>query len=115
MNRFNLMLMVLLAGLTLGLAPVHAKKAGDGGSELPAGLQKKADNGGALPSGWQKRLKKGEVLEPEVVKQGRPVSEKVRAALPVGAKGSIDLTLDGKVIRLDEKTRKVLDVFEVKL
>jgi hypothetical protein len=68
-----------------------------------------------LPPGWQKKLQKGEVLEQSVVSHGTPVSDKVRVTLPVGDRGSVDITLDGKVIRLDEISRKVLDVFEVRL
>ena len=115
MNRWKLLPLALLSAFSLVVTPVHAKKPGSEGTELPSGLQKKAANGGELPPGWQKKLQKGAVLEPEVVKQGKAVPDGVRARLPVGERGSVDVTLDGKVIRLEEKTRKILDVFDVKL
>lgn len=114
MNRLALSSLVLLTGLTIAASPLHAKKPGSEGA-LPKGLQKKVARGGELPPGWQKKLQKGQVLDKAVVSHGKPVPEQVKVSLPVGGKGSVDITLDGKVIRLDEMTRKVLNVFEVRL
>jgi hypothetical protein len=115
MYQRTLISLVMLTALAVVAAPVQAKKPGSEESALPKGVQKKEARGGELPPGWQKRLRKGEVLEPSVVNHGTPVSDKVRVTLPLGKKGSVDITLDGKVIRLDEISRKVLDVFEVRL
>lgn len=114
MKKHHLIPVALLVALSMAL-PAEAKKPAAEGGDVPHGMQKKVARGGELPPGWQKRLKKGEVLAPEVVSHGEPVSEQLRVKLPVGEKGSIDITLDGKVIRLDEVSRKVLDVFEVRL
>ncbi len=114
MNRLALSSLALLAGLAVAASPLHAKKPGSEES-LPKGLQKKVARGGELPPGWQKKLQKGQVLDKAVVSHGGAVSPQLKVKLPVGDKGSVDITLDGKVIRLDKVTRKVLDVFEVRL
>lgn len=114
MKPFSLIAASLLAGLAVAVTPLHAKKPGSE-EALPKGLQKKVARGGELPPGWQKKLQKGQVLDQAVVSHGDPVSSQVRVKLPVGDKGSVDIVLDGKVIRLDEVSRKVLEVFEVKL
>lgn len=114
-NKYTFIPLSLLAMLAVAAAPVHAKKPASEEGALPNGLQKKVARGGQLPPGWEKKLKKGEVLDPAVVSRGMPVPERVRVTLPLGDKGSIDITLDGKVIRLHERTRKILDVFEVRL
>ena len=115
MPKNSLIPLAGLAALAVATSTVHAKKPGTDESALPRGLQKKVARGGELPPGWQKKLKKGEVLDPVVFSHGGPVSDKLRVHLPLGEKGSVDITLDGKVIRLDEMTRKVLNVFEVRL
>ena len=114
MNRLSLSAMALLAGLAVAAAPLHAKKPGSEES-LPKGLQKKVARGGELPPGWQKKLQKGQVLDQTVVSHGEPVSSQIRVQLPIGDKGSMDITLDGKVIRLNEKTRQILNVFEIRI
>jgi hypothetical protein len=115
MIRLSVAPLALLVALIIGWSPVHAKKPGSDEAALPKGLQKKVARGGELPPGWQKKLQRGEVLEPEVVRYGEPVPERVRLKLPVAEQGSIDITLDGKVIRLEEATRRILNVFEVRL
>ena len=105
----------LVAALSVMATPLHAKKPESGDASLPKGLQKKVARGGELPPGWQKKLQKGEVLEQSVVEHGQPVSSQLKVKLPVGDKGSVDIILDGKIIRLHEKTRQILDVFEIRL
>jgi hypothetical protein len=115
MRKYAFIPLSLLAMLAVAATPVHAKKPGSEESSLPRGLQKKVARGGQLPPGWEKKLKKGAVLDPAVISHGMPVPDRLRVTLPLGSKGSIDITLDGKVIRLHEKTRQVLDVFDVRL
>ena len=115
MNKYSVIPLSLLVMLAVAATPVQAKKPQDDHSSLPKGLQKKVDRGGELPPGWQKKLQKGEVLDRAVVSSGGPVSAKIKATLPLGTKGSVEITLDGKVIRLDPVTRKVLDVFRIRL
>ena len=115
MKKFVAIPLFVLAMMAVATAPVHAKKPNDEGSSLPRGMQKKQARGGSLPPGWQKRLQKGAVLEEEIVRQGEPVSSSIQKRLPAGEKGSIDFTLEDKIIRINETTRKVLDVFDVKM
>lgn len=115
MKRMRFTALALLAAVVFAANPVQAKKSGSEGGSVPKGVQKKVANGGELPPGWQKKLRKGEVLDQSVVDHGKPVSPALKVKLPVGKKGSIDISLDGKIVRLDKATRKVLDVFELKL
>lgn len=113
MKRALVSAITLAAMLSVMATPSHAKQPTD--ESMPRGLQKKVARGGELPPGWQSKLQKGAVLEQAVVDHGKAVSPELKARLPLGDKGSVDITLDGKVIRLHEKTRQILDVFEVKL
>lgn len=115
MKSLTVTTFALAAALAVGMTPLHAKKPDSDESALPRGLQKKVARGGELPPGWQKKLQRGEVLDQAVVSHGGPVSPQLKVKLPVGDKGSVDITLDGKVIRLNEKTRQILEVFEVRL
>jgi len=74
------------------------------GKDLPPGLAKKVARGGQLPPGWQKKVARGEVLPPTVYTQV------VIRKLPPPPAGTILITLDGKLIRLMEATRTILDV-----
>ena len=81
------------------------------GKALPPGLAKKAARGGALPSGWQKKIARGEVLQPAVYAQAQPLPKVVIRKLPPPPVGTILVTIDGKLVRLLEATRTILDVF----
>jgi hypothetical protein len=117
MKHFCTSLMVL-AGLLL-VAPVQAKNPHDdagyqgGQSDLPPGLQKKVARGGSLPPGWQRKLQIGEPLEEGLYQRSRPVSDTLKASLPAGPAGTIEVKLEGKVVRLYEATREILDIFEL--
>ena len=91
---------------------------GDRGSKhkhgLPPGLQKKVARGGSLPPGWQKKCQKGEVLPVEVFEKCTPLPKEVIVKLPPPPQGTILVTIDGKVVRLLNATREILDVFDVK-
>jgi hypothetical protein len=67
-----------------------------------------------LPTGWQKKIARGEVLPPTVYAQAQPLPEVVIRKLPPPPAGTILVTLDGKVVRLVEGTRTIVDVFELK-
>ena len=83
--------------------------AGNGNSDkhhhdgLPPGLQKNAERGKPLPPGWQKKLHRGDILDNDIYVRGRVV-------VPVGRDGSITIDVDGTLLRLHEKTRKILDI-----
>ena len=80
--------------------PLYAKNKD---KSLPPGLQKKVDRGESLPPGWQKKLHKGEVLDYQVYRQGRIV-------IPVNHEGILTIRVEGKLIRLMESTREILDI-----
>ena len=90
------------------------EKHGRRAKGLPPGLAKKAARGGELPPGWQKKCVKGEILPVEVTKQCHPLPPEVVVKLPPPPAGTILITVDGKVVRLLEATREILDVFEVR-
>ena len=83
------------------------------GKALPPGLAKKAARGGALPPGWQKKIARGEVLPPAVYAQAQPLPEVVIRKLPPPLAGTLLVTIDGKLVRLLEATRTIIDVFEL--
>ncbi|WP_319380978.1 hypothetical protein [Thiomicrorhabdus sp.] len=78
---------------------------GSSGKPLPPGLQKNAERGKPLPPGWQKKLRKGDVLGDDIYRRGQVV-------VPLGKDGSISIKVDGTIIRMMEKTRRILDIIE---
>ena len=95
----HIITLLVLAGLIAG--PVYAKKDKD--QQLPPGLQKKVERGQSLPPGWQKKLAKGEVLDKEIYQHGQVV-------VPVDKRGLITIRIEGKLVKLYEATRGVVDV-----
>jgi len=95
----NIITLIILSGLIAG--PVSAKN--DKGKQLPPGLQKKVARGEPLPPGWQKKLAKGEVLDQRVYQQSQIV-------VPVDSRGLLTIRIDGKLVRLYEATREVVEV-----
>ena len=91
---------------------VQSKKSGPD-KALPPGLAKKVARGEKLPPGWQKKIARGEVLPQTVYAQAQPLPEVVMRKLPPPPAGTILVTLDGKVVRLLEATRTIVDVFEL--
>jgi len=81
---------------------------------LPPGLAKKGTPGAKLPPGWQKKITRGEVIPQTVYAQAQPLPEVVIRKLPPPPAGTILVTLDGKLVRLVEATRTIVDVFELK-
>jgi len=92
---------------------VQSKKSGPDKAP-PPGLTKKVVRNEKLPTGWQKKIARGEVLPPTVYAQAQPLPEVVIRKLPPPPAGTILVTLDGKVVRLVEGTRTIVDVFELK-
>jgi len=91
----------------------QSKKSGPA-KALPPGAAKKATSSAKLPPGWQKKIVRGEVLPQTVYAQAQPLPEVVLQKLPPPPAGTILVTLDGKVVRLLEATRTIVDVFELK-
>jgi hypothetical protein len=81
--------------------------------KLPPGLQKKLARGGQLPPGWQKKVERGEVLDANVYAHATPVPVDLVRRLPPQPEGTIIVTVEGKLVRLIEATRTILDVFDI--
>jgi hypothetical protein len=82
--------------------------------KLPPGLQKKLARGGQLPPGWQKKVARGEVLDADVYQHSTPVPVDLMRRLPPQPQGTIIVTVEGKLVRLIEATRTILDVFDIR-
>jgi hypothetical protein len=81
--------------------------------KLPPGLQKKAARGKALPPGWQKKIARGEVLDAEVWRHATHFPYELAKRLPPAPEGTVLIKVEGKIIRLYEATRIILDVFDI--
>ncbi len=106
-------LVVLMVALVSGPVMAKSDKGPHGAEPLPHGLAKKVARGGHLPPGWQKKLQKGKPLEPELYRLAQPVPDSIRVKLPVGPNGSVEIRLEGKIVRLHRATHEILDVFDI--
>jgi len=96
------------------VSPVYADRPDHAqGKGLPPGLQKKMERGGRLPPGWERKLKKGTVLDPQVYEMAVPVSDSMHVSVPVGPRGTLDLRVEGKIVRIYKATRIIQAVFNV--
>jgi len=93
----------------------EARPHGHKAKSLPPGLAKKAARGGSLPPGWQKKLAKGEIMPLEVFHQCDPLPQEVVVLLPPPPHGTVLVTIEGRLVRLLQATREILDVLEVPL
>ena len=82
---------------------------------LPPGLARKRARGRELPPGWQKKVVVGLPMPEEVFKVCQPLPQEVVVKLPPPPAGTILVRVEGKVVRLLEGTREILDVFDVRL
>ncbi|TKB43210.1 hypothetical protein E8M12_15620 [Thalassotalea mangrovi] len=93
-------IVLIIAGLlTLNSTAVFAKNDKD---KLPPGLKKKAARG-ELPPGWQKKLQRGTVLSYDVYRHRDIV-------VPVDKHGIVTVKIDGKLIRLVDASREIIDI-----
>jgi hypothetical protein len=92
---------------------VQSKKPG-ADKARPSGPAQKAVRKEQLPAGWQKNIGRGAVLPQAVYAQAQPLPEVVVRKLPPPPAGTVLVLLDGKVLRLLEASRTVVDVFELK-
>ena len=81
--------------------------------QLPPGLAKKMARGRGLPPGWQKKVAAGETMPVEVYKAARPLPKEIVLKLPPPPPGTVVVAIEGKIARVLEKTRQILDVFEL--
>jgi hypothetical protein len=99
-------IIILAVLLSLFTSPAFAKKEKDKDKPLPQGLQKKLDRGGTLPPGWQKKLVKGTILE-------QPVYSHSQVVIPIDSKGLLTVRVEGKLIKLIEATREIVEIAEL--
>ena len=86
---------------------------GKKGKDLPPGLAKKVARGGKLPPGWEAKVVRGQILAVEVFEQAHPLPRELTVKLPAPPVGTITIAIDGRLVRLLEATREILDVFEI--
>ena len=91
----------------------QSKKSGPAKAP-PPGAAKKGTSSAKLPPGWQKKITRGAVLPQTVYAQAQPLPDVVIRKLPPPPAGTILVILDGKVVRLLEATRTIVDVVELK-
>ncbi|HSG88027.1 MAG TPA: hypothetical protein VLA56_02365 [Pseudomonadales bacterium] len=95
---------IALCCLSLALAaPFAGAQPAHGGGQLPPGLQKKVERGGELPPGWQKKLNPGDVLDDDIYDRGRVV-------VPLGGDGAVTVDIDGTLLRLHQRTRRIIAI-----
>ena len=108
----RVVILAAIAGSFL-VSPAYADRPDHaGGKQLPPGLQKKMERGGELPPGWERKLRKGRVLDQQVFEVAAPVDDSMRVQLPIGPKGTLDLQVEGKIVRIYKATRIIQAVFE---
>jgi len=98
----NIITVIILLGLLS--SPVFAKNEKE--KQLPQGLQMKLDRGGSLPPGWERKLSRGETLEERIYRQSE-------IAIPVDSDGLLTVRIEGKLIRLVEATREIIDIVDL--
>jgi hypothetical protein len=103
MKISHVVMLLIMAGLIGG--PCYAKQDKDKHKQLPPGLQKKVDRGEPLPPGWQKKLAKGEILDMNVYRHSEVV-------VPLDSHGLVTVRIEGKLIRLYDATREILEILE---
>jgi hypothetical protein len=96
--------------------PALAKndKDANGAESSAARPAKNVARGEQLPPGWQKKLNRVQRLEPDLYRLAEPVPDYLRLTLPVGKLGSVDVRLEGKIVRLDRATHEILNVFDIR-
>ena len=107
--------LILIILCILVASPVIAKNEGKfkKQKQLPPGLEKKYERTGELPPGWQKKLIKGEVLDSEIYKASKHITE-----LPKGYKiepkaGTEILQIEDRIIRIKKNNKEILDILGV--
>lgn len=86
---------------------------GKKGKGLPPGLAKKIARGGKLPPGWEAKVVRGQILSVEIFEHAHPLPRELTVQLPAPPVGTITIAIDGRLVRLFEATREILDVFEI--
>ncbi len=99
---------VLIAAFCLGLSVTPATlakpdKDHKGKKHIPKGLQKKMAKGKELPPGWKKKLRVGDRLSDDVYRHRHVIA-------PVDIHGHITIRVDDTILKMHEKTRKIIKI-----
>jgi hypothetical protein len=103
MNIRKILIALFVVSLIAGTAYAKSSKAKNKDKGLPPGLHKKAEKGKPLPPGWQKKLSKGDILDNSIYSRGKIV-------VPLGRDGTISIEVEGTILKLHEKTRRIIDI-----
>ena len=98
-------LITVLISIGLTISPMYAYSDKNKPRLLPGGLQKKVEKGQPLPPGWEKKLKVGGRLDNAIYQQGDIV-------LPLDSKGLLTIRLEGKLVRLVQATREIVEILD---
>ncbi|MBU1107347.1 MAG: hypothetical protein KKB51_11810 [Candidatus Riflebacteria bacterium] len=82
---------------------------------LPPGLAKRLADGKGLPPGWRNKIIIGEILPTEIYYQTNYLPVYIIEYLPPQPEGTQLVVADGKIIRLIEATKTIIDVFDIRL
>lgn len=81
---------------------------------LPPGLAKKVARGKRLPPGWQKKMAVGRTFPADVYSHTIKLPDHILYQLPPQPEGTVLVALEGKVVRLAEATKTIIDIFDLK-
>jgi len=70
-------------------------------------------NGCCLPSGWHTRIRRGCVMPSDIYVYREPVPQHVLVTMPPQPPGVVHIMVGGKVVRLMEASRTIMDVFDI--
>ncbi|MFT5788312.1 MAG: hypothetical protein ACI8SJ_000415 [Shewanella sp.] len=104
--------LLLLFAIIISATPAYAlakhdkddkQKGKNKQQTLPYGLQKKVERGEPLPPGWQKKLKAGDRLSDDLFSRGKITS-------PIDTDGNIVIDIDDIPIKVNNKSREIIDI-----
>jgi hypothetical protein len=104
MNLKSIITFAILLSLCSG--SVFAAKVKDKNKDKTLPQQMKLDRGGSLPPGWQKKLVRGEILV-------EPIYSHSEIVIPVDSEGLLTVRVEGKLIRLIQATREIIDIVDL--
>ncbi|MBU1105346.1 MAG: hypothetical protein KKB51_01660 [Candidatus Riflebacteria bacterium] len=82
--------------------------------DLPPGLQKKVARGKRLPPGWQKKMAVGKTFPTSMYDHSCKLPDHIWRQLPPQPEGTVLIAVEGKIVRLVEATKTIIDVFDLK-
>lgn len=83
-------------------------------TQLPFGLAKKVARGRRLPPGWQRKISIGRQFPEFAYEHARQLPPYILYQLPKQPEGTALVVIEGKIVRLYEATKTIIDVFDLK-